>query len=137
MKIAVCAQGQGMEAPVDPRFGRCRYFVIVDTENETVDSKQNSAAGAPGGAGIQAAQFIANQGVDVLLTGNIGPNASSVIVNSGIRVFTGVHGTVGDTIDSYQAGELNEVTGATVGPKYGGGFGPGSGRGSGRGRRRR
>jgi len=67
MKIAVCAQGQGMEAPVDPRFGRCRYFVIVDTENETVDSKQNSAAGAPGGAGIQAAQFIANQGVDVLL----------------------------------------------------------------------
>ena len=119
MKIAICAQGKGKDAPVDFRFGRCRYFVIVDSEDDTVESFDNPAVGAPGGAGVQAGQFLINQGVDVLLAGNLGPNAASVVHNSGIEVFSGIHGTVADTLNSYEAGELNKATQATVGPHYG------------------
>ena len=63
MKIAVSATGPGLDAQVDPRFGRCQYFVVIDPDNMEFESIENSSARASGGAGISVAQTIAGKGV--------------------------------------------------------------------------
>jgi len=75
MKIALSATAPSLDAEVDPRFGRCRYFIIVDSQSMEFEAVDNSNAMAAGGAGISTAQMIASKGVEVVLTGNCGPNA--------------------------------------------------------------
>ena len=58
MKLAFSSAGTGIDDQIDPRFGRCRYFVIVDSETMDFESFENMAAGASGGAGISAAQAV-------------------------------------------------------------------------------
>jgi predicted Fe-Mo cluster-binding NifX family protein len=130
MKICVSAVASNLDAQLDPRFGRCPCFVIVDSETMQFEAIPNMASGAMGGAGIQAAQTIASRGVKVLITGNVGPNAFQSLSAAGIKIVTGAIGTVRDVVEKYKSGELRE-TGA---PTVGGHFGMGMGRGRGRGR---
>ncbi len=133
MKICVTAAGNTLDAQIDPRVGRASYFLIVDSENMSFEAVSNTAAGAMSGAGIQAAQTIASKGADVLITGNVGPNAFQALASAGIKIVVGASGTVREVIEKYKTGEL-KGTGA---PTVGGHFGRGSGRGMGMGRGRR
>ena len=128
MKICVSAVANSLDAQLDPRFGRCPYFVIVDDETMRFEAVPNVASGVMGGAGIQAAQTIAGKGVKVLITGSIGPNAFQALSAAGIKIMTGASGTVREVVEKYKRGELKE-TGA---PTVGGHFGMGTGRGHGR-----
>jgi predicted Fe-Mo cluster-binding NifX family protein len=134
MKIAVSATAGSLDAIVDPRFGRCAYFVIVEVEGNDIknfEAIQNPAATAIGGAGIQAAQLIVDKGAEVLISGNMGPNAFSILSETGIKIVTGVAGiSVKEAVQRYLKGELKETRAPTM-P----GFGPGRGMGPGRGRR--
>ena len=75
MKICLSSTANNLEAQLDPRFGRCAYLIIIDTETMQFEAIPNLAAGTREGAGIHAAQTIANKGAKVLITGNVGPNA--------------------------------------------------------------
>lgn len=75
MRIAVTARGTDLDSQVDPRFGRCASFLVVDTESMDVDVLENASAGLGGGVGIQSAQLMADRDVKVVLTGNCDPNA--------------------------------------------------------------
>jgi len=132
MKICVTAAGNTLDAPVDPRVGRAAYFIIVDSETMAFEAVSNMAVGAMSGAGIQAAQTIASKGVNVLITGNVGPNAFQALSSAGIKIVVGAYGIVREVIEKYKRGEL-KGTGA---PTVGGHFGRGGGMGMGRGRRR-
>ncbi|HDS44533.1 MAG TPA: dinitrogenase iron-molybdenum cofactor biosynthesis protein [Methanomicrobia archaeon] len=137
MKICVTAVADRLDAQVDPRFGRSQYFVIVDPATMDFESRPNPALNAPGGAGIQAAQAMVNEGVDVVISGNMGPNAFQVLSAAGVKIATGAYGTVKDAIELYQAGKLAEAGTATVVAHAGmaavGGAGVGTGLGGGRG----
>lgn len=139
MKIAISASGDGMDAMVDPRFGRCAYFIIAETEGDEIKSHEameNTSTQAMRGAGIAAAQLVANKGVQAVISGNIGPNAFNVLSQTGIKIFTCSSGiTVKGAIQKYLKGELEE-TAVTVGPGFGFGRGRGGGRGAGGGRGR-
>jgi len=128
MKIAVSAVGNTLDAQVDRRFGRCSNFIIVDSETMTFKAIPNVAAGAMGGAGIQAAQTIASKGVKVLITGNVGPNAFQTLSSAGIEIAVGASGTVRESVEKFKKGELSK----TGGPTVSGHFGMGKGRGQGR-----
>ena len=132
MRVAVSSTGRDLDSAVDPRFGRCLYFVVVDTETMAFEAFPNTSIGAAHGAGIQAAQIVASKGVKVVLTGNVGPNAFTALSTSGVQVVTGAAGTVRDAVERFKRGELS----ASGGPTVGGHFGLG-GRGMGRGRGRR
>jgi predicted Fe-Mo cluster-binding NifX family protein len=132
MKICVSAVANSLDAQLDPRFGRCPYFVIVDSESMQFEAIPNMASGATGGAGIQAAQTIANKGVKVVITGNVGPNAFQALSAAGIKIVTGAFGTVREVIMKYKSGELKETGAPTVGGHFG--MGMSGGRGQGRGR---
>jgi predicted Fe-Mo cluster-binding NifX family protein len=132
MKICVSAVAASLDAQVDPRFGRCPYLVIVDSETMKFEAIPNAASGAMGGAGIQASQIIASKGAKVLITGNVGPNAFQALSAAGIRIVTGAFGTVREVVEKYKRGELSETDAPTVGGHFGMGMGRGRGRGQGR-----
>ncbi|HII86163.1 TPA: dinitrogenase iron-molybdenum cofactor biosynthesis protein [Candidatus Bathyarchaeota archaeon] len=119
MKICVSATGNNLEAQVDPRFGRSLYLVIVNSETMQSEAIPNMAAGATGGAGIQAAQMIANIGVKVVITGNVGPNAFGALSAAGMEIITGASGTVKEVVDKFKKGELQRAGGPTVGEHFG------------------
>jgi predicted Fe-Mo cluster-binding NifX family protein len=139
MKIAVSSEGPNLDSQVDPRFGRCPYFVIVDTDTMEFEAIQNTYSMAAGGAGIQTAQMIANRGVEVVLTGSCGPNAYQTLSAAGVQVVVGVAGTVKEAIERFKAGQLpfadqpNVPMHFGIGAGIGYGFGPGRGCGMGRG----
>ena len=73
MKICITAQGNSLDADLDPRFGRCQYFLLVDAETLQYEAIQNPNLDATGGAGIQSGQLMAKKQVDIVITGNVGP----------------------------------------------------------------
>ncbi|MGE5584394.1 MAG: NifB/NifX family molybdenum-iron cluster-binding protein [Bacillota bacterium] len=123
MKLAVTAQGIDLDSPMDPRFGRCQYFVIIDLDTEEFEAIANQSLMASGGAGIQSAQFLADRKVDAVITGNVGPNAERALQGAGIKVYTMTSGTVREAVKAYKAGKLSTVSGATVGSHFGMGAG--------------
>lgn len=131
MKICVSSTGEDLNANVDPRFGRCQYFLIVDADTMDFESISNESAMASGGAGIQAAQTVAKTGVEVVITGNMGPNAFQTLSAAGLKIFTGATGTINEVVEKYKKGEIGETEAPSVGGHFGMG---GTGRGLGRGR---
>ena len=129
MRIAISASGSSLDAEVDPRFGRCQYFIIIDPDTMQFESVENSSATASEGAGISAAQMIVSKGVEAVLTGNCGPNAYQVLSPAGIKVITGVSGKVQDAVQDYKAGKFQTSAQPNVPDHFGMGGGMGMGRG--------
>lgn len=118
MKIAISATEPDIHALLDPRFGRGAYFVILDTESGAWESHPNAAVGASGGAGVQAAQFMASHGVRAVISGDFGPNAFTTLQAAGIQMFVARQGTVSEAVEQFTAGTLPAVNAATHGSKH-------------------
>ena len=123
MKIAITSQGDSLESMVDPRFGRCAYFIVIDPATEKLEAVSNPAADAMGGAGPQAAQTIAHKGVVGVITGNVGPNAFQTLKAANIRAFQFASGTVKEALAKYKKGELQELSDSSVPQHFGSGRG--------------
>ena len=111
VKICITTTGKDLDAQVDPVFGRARYFLVVDSETLETEVVEN----VPGahGAGVQAAQTMVSKGVQVLLTGNVGPNAFQGLTAAGIQIHIGAKGTVREAIAAYKADTLQNPSGPT------------------------
>lgn len=108
MKIAVSAKNNDLESPIDPRFGRAPYIIIVDTESLEYEVIDNSAnRDALKGAGIQAAATVSRNGAEALLTGYCGPKAFQVLDAAGIRVAGDVSGTVKNAVKDFSEGRIS------------------------------
>ena len=147
MKIAVSAMEPNLDSEMDPRFGRSQYFILIDPDTMQYESLTNPDAETSSGAGISTARLVYGRGASVVITGAIGPKAHQALTAVGIRMLTGVSGTVRDAVASFKAGEQlcedsperGAGTGANMGmgrgeDMSGGGCrGGGMGRGMGRG----
>lgn len=119
MMICVTSTGDNPDSAVDPRFGRCTYFIILDPESLEFKALPNPNLDSAGGAGIQSAQLVANEEVEAVLTGNVGPNAYQTLSALKIKVFIGACGTVRQAIADFKAGKLQEMAGASVAGHFG------------------
>lgn len=119
MMLCVTSQGDNLDSQVDARFGRCQYFIIVDTDTLEFKAINNPNIEATGGAGIQSGQFVAGKGVKAVLTGNVGPNAFQTLQAAGVDVITGASGKVKDVIEKYKKGEFKPTQGPSVNSKFG------------------
>ncbi|MFA5100506.1 MAG: NifB/NifX family molybdenum-iron cluster-binding protein [Candidatus Omnitrophota bacterium] len=119
MKICITSQGKTLDSEVDSRFGRCKNFIIVDTETDAFEVLENAHATFQGGAGIQSAQFVASKGVKAILTGNVGPNAFQTLNAAGIEIYVGVSGIVSEAVKQYKTGKLTAAKDSSVGSKFG------------------
>ncbi|MBS3763607.1 MAG: 4Fe-4S binding protein [Planctomycetes bacterium] len=134
MEIAVTTTGPNLQDDIDPRFGRCSYFLFVDTDTLDFEAINNPNATAGGGAGIQSAQMMVDRGVSTVLTGNCGPNAFQVLNSGGIDVIVGVSGNAEDAVQEFKSGALSQSGQANVESHFGVGGGTGRGMGGGMGR---
>ena len=114
MKIAVSSQGEHLDAPASPVFGRCPLYLFVETETMEFEAVPNPAMSQGGGAGIQAAQFVVNQGAEAVLSGNLGPNAFDVLQAASVPGCLVSEGTVRQAVEAYKAGQLQAITEANV-----------------------
>jgi predicted Fe-Mo cluster-binding NifX family protein len=119
MKICITSVSDTLDAQVDPRFGRCQYFLLVDSNTMETEAIPNQSSYAAHGAGIQAAQTVANSGVNVVITGNVGPNAFRVLSAAGIKILRGASGKVRDAVKEYKKGKLQEISSPTIGGHLG------------------
>ena len=119
MKIAITAMGKGLDAEVDPRFGRCQYFIIFDTETGAFEALDNASVSLGGGAGIQSAQTIVEKDAEAVLTGNVGPNAFRTLSAAGISIYAGASGKVSDAIAQFKSGTLKSFSAPSVASHYG------------------
>lgn len=126
MKIAVSATDNSLDSSVDPRFGRCRYFIIVDTDTLEFEAIENESMSLGGGAGIQSAQFIAEKGARCVLTGNCGPNAYGTLSAAGVAVITGCSGSVREAVEQFKAGAQRTAAEPNVPDHFGSGPGFGN-----------
>ena len=117
MKLAISAMGRDLDAQVDPNFGRCQCFIIVDSDTLEFEAIENPNIGLMSSAGIQSGQMMADRGVQVILTGNIGPKAFQTLSAASVQVITGVNGTVREAIHNLNSDQLRPVSRATV-PEY-------------------
>jgi len=142
MKIAVSSSGKNLDSLIDPRFGRCAYFLLVETDNMSFEVFDNQSMASGGGAGIQSAQFISSKGAKAVITGNCGPNAVKTLTAAGIEVFLENTGIVREVLQKYKNKELtstdmanaSEYSGLGDRTSFGRGMGLGGQRGMGRGR---
>ena len=115
MKVAVSSVGDTLDSAVDPRFGRAAQFVLVDTdtgEHQLISNAQNLNAAQ--GAGVQAAETVSRHGAEYVMTGHCGPKAYRALNAAGIKVISGVEGTVAEAVDSLKNGEVTPSDGADV-----------------------
>jgi len=134
MKIVIPAERPDLDAPADPRFGRCACFAVVDPDTMECEFLENRAAAEVSGAGIAAATLVASAGAEVVIAGSLGPKAMDTLRAQGLTLYQGPAGTVRELLQAYRDGGLTEYTGPNVGAHHGMGGGGGRGMGRGRGR---
>ena len=110
MKVAVSAAGDNLNADVDRRFGRCSWFLFVDTESFHYEALENKHADANSGAGTSCAQFVLEREVDAVISGQVGPNAYEVLKQAGTKIFIASQEmSAREAIDKLNNNELNQM----------------------------
>ena len=109
MKIAITTNGTDLQSSLDPRFGRCPYFLLVDPETLECRATPNPGASAGGAAGIKAAQALTGLGAKILITGQCGPNAFSILDAAGIKIMHAPVASASKVVETYKRGELAAI----------------------------
>ena len=109
MKVAISSENNTIESLIDQRFGRCRYFLVIDTGDiSKIEVVENQGAIQGHGAGIRAAQQMGELGVKAVITGNLGPNSAAILGKLGIISYR-ASGTVKDAIEAFINDKLEKI----------------------------
>ncbi len=110
MKVAVSSQGQNIDSKVHTLFGRCDFFVVVDTETGSFESITNDSREAATGAGTACVQSLIKFGTEAVISSQVGPNAYEALKGAGIDVFISKPGLkVEEAIQELKAGTLSKM----------------------------
>jgi len=119
MKICITSEGNNLDSKVDQRFGRCQFFIFIDTDTSHFEAVQNQNVNGMGGVGVQSGQLVAEKQAQIVLTGKVGPNASQTLESAEIEVILDVEGTVKEALDRFKNGELKPTKGPNADEKAG------------------
>lgn len=114
MKICLSSTADNLDGQLDPLFGRCAYLLIVDPQTLQYEAIPNAAAGATGGAGVQAAQTAINKQATTVISGNIGPNAFGALQAAGIEILIETPASIRAVIEKFNSGQLQKTAAPTV-----------------------
>lgn len=110
MRVVVTSQGPALDSLADPRFGRARYLILMDTDTGEFSAVDNDVnLNASQGAGIQTGKKVVELKAQAVITGHMGPKAFAVLNAGGVAVYTDSSGTVGQVVEHFMAGTLRQV----------------------------
>ncbi len=109
MRVAISVNTPGLEAPIESRFGRCKAFLIIDSDTMEWLGLPNPGLETSGGAGIRAAQFLAGQRVQAVISGAFGPKAHTALKAAGIKMYSARSGAARALVEDLRADRLKEV----------------------------
>lgn len=110
MKIAISATGSNLDSLLDVRFGRCTYFQIHDSETGDFVVIENQGQMSGGGAGIVASQQLIDEKIDVIITGNLGPNAFEVIEKAQVKAYKSEEISIEKVLENFNNGNLERIS---------------------------
>ena len=111
MKIAVSSTGKNLTDNISEVFARCPYFIIAEIENQEIkkfEAIKNESENQMGGAGISAAQLMAEKDIKVVITKNVGPRALDVLNQFNIEIYYG-DGTIKEVLQEFIDGKLKKI----------------------------
>lgn len=112
LKIVFPASKDELDSKVDKRFGRCSYFLVVDTDNMQSEVYENKYKSESQGAGISASQFLIKKDIDAVVASNIGPNAFNVLDSGDVDVYQ-FSGNIKDGVEKFKGDELDRLNEAS------------------------
>jgi len=121
MKVAISTTSGGLDDKVSEVFGRAVSFTTVDLKDgeiTNIEVVRNDFAVRGGGAGVAVSRFLVDKGVEAIITGDVGPNALSVLSSAGVKIYSGGGLVVKEAIEKLVKGELKELTSPSQ-PKMG------------------
>lgn len=107
MKIAIPLNDNSITSSICQSFGRSPYFLVYETNTEESTFLNNPAATSQGGAGIQAAQLLVDNGIETLITPRCGGKAIDVIDAAGIKVYKTINSSIKENIQAFNTGKLS------------------------------
>jgi predicted Fe-Mo cluster-binding NifX family protein len=111
MKVAFSSLGKDINSKLSEVFGRCSYFIFVEIKNnkiQKIEAVENKSANQINGAGISAAQAVAEKDVNVVIAGSVGPRALDVLKQFNIQVYSGA-GLIKEIIQKFIEGKLKKI----------------------------
>jgi len=87
MKICITAQGPALDSPFEHHFARSPYFIFYDTKTGKKDAVRNGFIVSDSGLGRNAVGLLKQNGLEAVITGDIGDNAKSLLDGAGIRIY--------------------------------------------------
>ena len=110
MKVGISATDDNLKANVDRQFGRCSWFLFINTESLEYEAVENKSADAASGAGTACAQLMLDKEVDAVISGQVGPNAYQVLKQGGVKIFIAHQNiSIREAIDKYKNDELKQM----------------------------
>lgn len=106
MIIAISSSFGNPAKEFSGRFGRCKFFLIMDTDAGDWEKVKNPAVDSRGGSGPEVVQFLSELNVSAVISGRYGPNAYSGLTASRITAYLAKSGTPLELLDEFQNGLL-------------------------------
>jgi predicted Fe-Mo cluster-binding NifX family protein len=110
MKIAIPCEGTNLQSNVSQSFGRCEYFVVVDTDTNKFEVIDNTAISSEGGAGIKASQSVVDSGAKAVITFHLGQNAADVLNAADVKILKAVPGDIENVVAKFKSNQLEVLT---------------------------
>lgn len=115
MKVAITSRGSDLEAEFDPRFGRARFFILMDTDNGLFTAHDNARNfDLVGRAGVSAARDMVRLRVDALITEKVGPRTFAALQAGNTDIYVGASGQVRNAVAQFKRGELERIEEPTI-----------------------
>jgi len=111
VKIAVSSTGKNLTDNISEVFARCPYFIIAEIENQEIkkfEAIKNESENQMGGAGISAAQLMAEKNIKAVIAKNVGPRALDVLNQFKIGIYAG-DGTIKEVLQEFIDGKLKKM----------------------------
>ena len=103
LKIAVASENK----MVTGHFGHCEAFMIFDTENNQIGKSETVAN--PGHRPGFLPNFLADRGVNVIISGGMGGGAVEIFNKRNIEVIIGARGYAKAAVEAYLQGALKST----------------------------
>lgn len=109
MMIAIPVNENNAEPSVCVSFGRAPWFLFHNTETGETQIRENPAANAEGGAGVKAAQFVADHNANALITLRGGENAAEVLLAAEIQIYRAQGSMAKENLTAFAEGKLERL----------------------------